>query len=88
MVSYIEESERVSFSSRLKASLSARGYDISPSSFVHDFNLRANGLVVTVHAARKWLIGEAIPTQARLQIIANWLGISAAWLRFGDAGNS
>jgi len=43
---------------------------------------------VTVHAARKWLLGEAIPTQARLQVLANWLGLSAAWLRFGDAGNN
>lgn len=43
---------------------------------------------MTVHAARKWLLGEAIPTQARLQVLANWLGLSAAWLRFGDAGNN
>jgi predicted transcriptional regulator len=88
MVSYIEDAERASFSGRLKAALAARGHDSSPSKFVADFNLRADGLAVTVHAARKWLMGEAIPAQARLQVIAAWLGINAAWLRFGDAGNS
>jgi hypothetical protein len=88
VVTYIEDAERASFSGRLKAALVARGHDCSPSKFVADFNLRADGLAVTVHAARKWLLGEAIPAQARLQVIASWLGINAAWLRFGDAGNS
>ena len=88
VVGPLEDAESVSFSSRLKAALIAAGHSVSPSKFVVEFNLRADGLAVTIYAARKWLLGEAIPSQARLQILANWLGINSAWLRFGDAGNS
>jgi hypothetical protein len=43
---------------------------------------------VTSHAARKWLIGEAVPTQEKILILARWLNVPAAWLRFGDADNT
>ena len=82
------DEERTSFSDRLMESLEAAGFDSTPARFTVEFNLRADGSAVTVHGARKWLLGDAIPTQPRIQIIANWLGISAAWLRFGDSGNS
>ena len=82
------DEERTSFSDRLMAALEAAGFDSAPSRFTVEFNLRADGSAVTVHGARKWLIGDAIPTQPRIQIIADWLGVSAAWLRFGDSGNS
>jgi transcriptional regulator with XRE-family HTH domain len=36
-----------------------------------------------VHAARKWLVGEAIPTQEKLRALASWLDVPADWLRFG-----
>lgn len=52
------------------------------------FNLRADGAKVTVHGVRKWLLGEAIPTQEKVHVLARWLNINAAWLRFGDADNS
>lgn len=42
------------------------------------------GTPVTPHAVRKWLIGEAIPTQEKILVLAKWLNVSAAWLRFGD----
>ena len=87
MDSRVEDEERVHFSDRLKASLARRGYAITPSAFSAEFNVRADGATVTVHGARKWLVGDAIPTQARIQILANWLEVSAAWLRFGDASN-
>ena len=38
-----------------------------------------------MHAVRKWMVGDAIPTQERLHIFAVWLAISPQWLRFGDA---
>lgn len=28
-------------------------------------------------------MGEAIPTQTRIVLLANWLHVSAHWLRFG-----
>jgi transcriptional regulator with XRE-family HTH domain len=45
--------------------------------------VRFEGRPITVHAARKWLVGEAIPTQEKLRMIAQWLGVPADWLRFG-----
>src|SRR5690606_31793895 len=53
-----------------------------------EFNARFNGRQVTVHAVRKWLIGDAIPTQEKLRILANWLGVSAEWLRFGEGSET
>ena len=41
-------------------------------------------LAISVHAARKWLMGESIPTQARLRVVTDVLGVSAAGLRFGE----
>jgi hypothetical protein len=29
-------------------------------------------------------MGEAIPTQGRIQILAEWLNVSPSWLRFGE----
>ena len=43
---------------------------------------------MTIHGARKWLLGEAIPTQERIHILALWLNLNPAWLRYGDADNS
>jgi hypothetical protein len=31
-------------------------------------------------------MGEAIPTQDRIQVLAEWLNVSASWLRFGEDG--
>lgn len=53
----------------------------------HAYNLRAGGAVVTTHGARKWLMGEAVPTQEKIAILARWLNVSASWLLFGDAEN-
>ena len=39
-----------------------------------------------MHACRKWLLGEAIPTQEKLVVLADMLGVTAEWLRFGVKG--
>ena len=88
MDSTIQDDERRHFSDRLKGALAASGYSTSPTAVAAEFNRRAEGAAVTVHGARKWLMGEAIPTQARIQILADWLNVRAAWLRYGDADNT
>jgi transcriptional regulator with XRE-family HTH domain len=55
----------------------------SPIAVAREFNRRHAGAPVTAHAVRKWLLGESIPTQARLRTIAAWLEVSPAWLVFG-----
>jgi len=84
----IKLDERKSFSERLKIALRNQHIAPKPSAFARGFNLRADGSTVTPHAARKWLVGEAIPTQERILILAKWLNVNAAWLRFGDADNT
>ena len=76
--------ERESFSVRLQQALKDAHYTPdSPTRLAREFNIRFDGRPITVHAARKWLVGEAIPTQEKLRMIAQWLGVPAEWLRFG-----
>ena len=78
------EQQREPFARRLNAALAAA--DISPSAteLQRQFNALSPQQPVTVHAARKWLMGESIPTQQRLQTLSTWLKVSPNWLRFGD----
>lgn len=80
--------ERKNFSDRLKTSLRENNISPRPAAFARGFNVRAEGSSVTAHAARKWLVGKAIPTQERILILSRWLNVNAAWLRFGDAENT
>lgn len=75
--------EQAAFSARLKQALHKVGYaEISASQLAREFNLRYDGAPVSVHAARKWLNGETIPTQQKLRVFAQWLGVAAEWLRY------
>ena len=80
-----EHVERAQFSKRVQAALVARGMPASPTELQRAFNARNPKLAVSVHAARKWLMGEAIPTQARLRELAAVLAVPPTWLRFGEA---
>jgi transcriptional regulator with XRE-family HTH domain len=76
--------EREGFSERLQQALKNAHYSPdSPTRLAREFNIRFEGRPITVHAARKWLVGEAIPTQEKLRMLAQWLGVPADWLRFG-----
>lgn len=72
------------FSKRLALALEVVGAQLSPTVLQREYNSRSKQPPVTVHAARKWLMGEAIPTQDRVQVLAEWLNVSASWLRFGE----
>ncbi len=79
--------EREAFSRRLKEALKRIGDDgASPTRLAREFNRRYPGAPVTLHAARKWLNGEAVPAQDKLRALAGWLGVGADWLRFGEGG--
>lgn len=78
--------ERHQFSERLQQALRSAEYSPdSPTQLAREFNTRFAGQPVTVHAARKWLMGESIPTQEKLRSLAKWLNVTAEWLRFGTA---
>jgi transcriptional regulator with XRE-family HTH domain len=86
----VSSKERLEFSQRLQQALQNADYaPDSPTLLAREFNIRFDGTAITVHAARKWLLGEAIPTQEKLRALAQWFGVSAEWLRFGgdDSGS-
>jgi transcriptional regulator with XRE-family HTH domain len=77
-------SEQENFSKRFRQALRNADYSPdSPTQLAREFNIRYNSGHVTPHAVRKWLVGESIPTQEKLRILANWLGVTAEWLRYG-----
>lgn len=77
--------EREAFAGRLREVLARVGDDgSSPMRLAREFNRRYPGPPVTLHATRKWLQGEALPSQDKLRVLAAWLGVTAEWLRFGD----
>ena len=76
--------ERALLSERLCQALTAAGLGTSSTALQRAFNERSRQPAITVHAARKWLFAESIPTHARLQVLADIVGVSASWLRFGE----
>jgi hypothetical protein len=72
------------FSKRLAFALEVIGVPLSATALQREYNSRSKQPPITSHAARKWLMGEAIPNQDRIQILAAWLNVSASWLRFGE----
>jgi transcriptional regulator with XRE-family HTH domain len=76
--------ESTNFSSRLQQALKDAGYAAyGPTELAHQFNIRFGGHPISVHAARKWLMGEAIPTQDKIRVLSEWLMVPTEWLRFG-----
>lgn len=56
----------------------------SPTQIAQEFNARYPGNKIAAQTVRKWLLADAIPTQAKLMNLADWLEVSAEWLRFGS----
>ena len=78
------QKQRALFSKRFIASLEILGIPPSPTIVQREYNIRSNQPPITSHAARKWLMGGAIPTQDRIKILPDWLNVSPSWLRFGE----
>ena len=82
------ELERARFAERVKTALAARDMPVSATVLQRIFNQRYPELAISVHAARKWIMGESIPAQARLRALADVLRVSANWLRFGEGAEA
>jgi len=74
---------RSDFARRLAAALLAASQPVGASTLARAYNLRTDGPPVTVHGVRKWLKGEAIPTQHKILVLSQWLNVHPSWLRFG-----
>jgi len=79
--------ETQAFADRLRRALEAAGVRPSPTVVANEFNLRHWGRSITPHTARNWLLGQALPTQDKLVVLAEWLQVSPDELRFGKAAS-
>lgn len=76
--------EKKEFSERLRAAMKARGLEASAAALERQFNARWLGRPVGRQTAWKWLNGQAIPTQDKLQELAKLLKVEPHRLRFGE----
>lgn len=78
------EKLRQQFSERLSKEFTRIGLPVaSPTQIAQEFNARYPANKITAQTVRKWLLADSIPTQAKLMSLAEWLEVSAEWLRFG-----
>ena len=77
--------EKIEFSNRLRATMVKAGYTASPAVLLHGFNLRWHGRSISNQAAWSWLNSKSIPTQDKIQVLAEWLKIEPQLLRFGES---
>lgn len=78
--------EKQLFSARLKAALTEAGLSERPGDLEKLFNLKYAGKPVTFQAVRYWLTGKTIPTQDKIEVLADLLGVDRYELRFGRKG--
>jgi len=76
--------EKTAFAQRLREAMERAGYPVRPVVLEREFNTRYWGRSVTLQGVRRWMRGEAIPAQDKLQVLADWLGVEPEVLRFGD----
>jgi transcriptional regulator with XRE-family HTH domain len=82
------EALNLEFAERLKNALLNAGQSIRPTDLAIQFTLqsRKDG-GVSMPAARKWLRGEALPTEDKLRTLAAWLNVDPHELRYGVSPN-
>lgn len=81
-----QKDEKHEFSLRLKQALKRSRKKINtPTELALQFNLRHQADSISQQAAQKWLSGQARPTPDKIETLAEWLNVSAQWLRFGIA---
>lgn len=76
---------KLEFAQRLQAAMVASGLEPRPGVLLNLFNANYWGRSVTFQAVSRWLRGEAIPQEDKLQVLAGILRIEPEVLRFGDA---
>lgn len=78
------ENAKAQFAERLRAAMEAAGYEAKPAVLEREFNTRYWGRAMTLHGVRRWLRAETLPSQEKLLVLAEWLGVPPQQLRFGS----
>ena len=76
--------EKAEFAARLRDAMVAAGYEARPGVLEKGFNSYYWGRSVTFQAVSRWLRGEAIPSQDKMQALAEWLNVEPHVLRYGE----
>jgi hypothetical protein len=71
------------FAKRLRDAMQAAGYEARPAVLEREFNQRYWGKPMTLHGVRRWLLGESLPRQDKVLVLAEWLRIPPQQLRYG-----
>ncbi len=71
------------FAQRLREAMQRAGLEPRPAVLEREFNLRYWGKPMTLHGVRRWLLGETMPDEDKLVVLAEWLNIEPQQLRFG-----
>lgn len=74
------------FAARLKKAMETAGYEAKPAVLEREFNQRYMGSPLTLHGVRKWLLGESLPSEDKIHVLASWLNVDADELRTGQVG--
>jgi hypothetical protein len=77
------DDSKAQFAQRLRDAMQAAGYAARPAVLEREFNTRYWGKPMTLHGVRRWLLGETLPSQPKLMVLAEWLGVPPQELRFG-----
>jgi transcriptional regulator with XRE-family HTH domain len=77
------ENVKTQFADRLRESMRAAGHEPRPVVLEREFNTLYWGKPMTLHGVRRWLRGETLPSQEKLLVLAEWLGVPPQELRFG-----
>ncbi|HEX5785572.1 MAG TPA: helix-turn-helix domain-containing protein [Burkholderiaceae bacterium] len=77
--------DKLEFAQRLQNAMVNVGLQPRPGVLYNLFNTRYWGRSVSFQAVSKWLKGEAIPAQDKLQVLAQILNVEPEVLRFGTA---
>jgi transcriptional regulator with XRE-family HTH domain len=72
------------FAERLRRLMEAEGYEARPVVLEREFNERYWGKPISFQSASAWLRGMVIPTQDKLEVLADWLKVEPQVLRYGD----
>ncbi len=73
------------FAQRLRAAMTAAGYEPRPAVLEREFNTRHWGKPMTLHGVRRWLQGETMPDHKKLVTLADWLRVPVQDLGYGAA---
>lgn len=76
--------ERTAFAKRLHDAMVDAGHEPRPAVLERLFNTRYLGRSVTFQAVSRWLRGDSIPSQDKLQVLAELLAVEQQYLRFGE----